>query len=75
ERAICNLCGVVYSSNSKYGTGHIDRHLKTKHLAEISEANGDSDLSNFVYSKANMRKGLALYVAAAKQPFTFGDDI
>ncbi|GAB2287204.1 hypothetical protein Dimus_021586 [Dionaea muscipula] len=71
QRAICNICGLVYSSNSKYGTGHIDRHLKTKHLAEISEANGDSDLSNFVYSKANMRKGLALYVAAAEQPFTF----
>ncbi|GAB2228457.1 hypothetical protein Droror1_Dr00010296 [Drosera rotundifolia] len=77
QRAICNFCLSDFSSQSKYGTGHLGRHLKSSHMDEISAANSDSgpNLSNFSYSNVRMRKGLALYVAAAEQPFIFGDDM
>lgn len=49
----------------------------TQHMDEISAVDSDSgpNLSNFSYSNARMRKGLALYVAASGQPFAFGDDM
>ncbi|KAF7151268.1 hypothetical protein RHSIM_Rhsim02G0026300 [Rhododendron simsii] len=70
-RAVCHYCETNYSSKSNHGVGQHTRHLRTKHEDKIG---GASD-SNFVYSKEKMRHGLALYVAAAEQPFTFGGDI
>ncbi|KAF7133375.1 hypothetical protein RHSIM_Rhsim09G0159100 [Rhododendron simsii] len=52
-------------------SGPHGRHLLKYHSDKI----GNASDSNFVYSKEKMRHGLALYVAAAEQPFTFGDDI
>ncbi|KAF7124630.1 hypothetical protein RHSIM_Rhsim12G0104300 [Rhododendron simsii] len=70
-RAVCHYCDTNYSSKSNHGVGQHTRHLRTKHEDKI----GDASDSNFVYSKEKMRHGLALYVAAAEQPFTFGGDI
>ena len=77
-RGVCNYCSNHYSCGSSGGTGHIERHLRKKHNDEIGVDGGDSSgtaVCNFVYTKPQMRHGLALYVAAAEQPFTFGDDI
>ena len=74
-RGVCNYCSNNYSCNSNGGIGHIERHLKNKHKEEISGGSSVTGVCNFVYSKSHMRNGLALYVAAAEQPFTFGDDI
>ena len=77
-RGVCNYCSNHYSCGSSGGTGHIERHLRKKHKDEIGVDGGDSSgtaVCNFVYTKPQMRHGLALYVAAAEQPFTFGDDI
>ncbi|KAF7148618.1 hypothetical protein RHSIM_Rhsim03G0138800 [Rhododendron simsii] len=71
-RAVCHYCDKNYKCLSNNGVGPHGRHLRKKHADKIGDA---SDGSNFVYSKEKMRHGLALYVAAAEQPFTFGDDI
>jgi hypothetical protein len=80
-KAVCNYCGVAYAGNSTYGVGSHGRHLKKQHLDKLTPAesgstvDGKNVLANFDYSKEKMRLGLALYVASAEQPFTFGDDI
>ncbi|KAI8574511.1 hypothetical protein RHMOL_Rhmol01G0360200 [Rhododendron molle] len=71
-RSVCHYCDKHYKCRSHNGNGPEGRHLKSKHADKIA---GASDSSNFVYSKEKMRHGLALYVTAAEQPFTFGDDI
>ncbi|KAI8534491.1 hypothetical protein RHMOL_Rhmol10G0094100 [Rhododendron molle] len=72
RRSVCNYCDKNYKRSSNNGVGPEQRHIRKKHADKIA---GASDSSNFVYSKEKMRHGLALYVAAAEQPFTFGDDI
>ncbi|XP_058181412.1 zinc finger BED domain-containing protein RICESLEEPER 2-like [Rhododendron vialii] len=67
-RAVCHYCDTYYKCKSNNGVGPHGRHLRSKHADKIGDA---SDSSNFVYSKEKMRHGLALYVAAAEQPFTF----
>ncbi|KAF7132238.1 hypothetical protein RHSIM_Rhsim09G0075300 [Rhododendron simsii] len=71
SRAVCHYCDKSYKCISNNGVGPHGRHLRKKHADKIGDA---SDI-NFVYSNEKMRHGLALYVAAAEQPFTFGDDI
>ncbi|KAF7134717.1 hypothetical protein RHSIM_Rhsim04G0042400 [Rhododendron simsii] len=80
KRAVCNYCGSDFSCNSNHGTGSTGRHFKNIHKKDLEEgrlgSSGPSGgLSKFKYSKPKMREGLARYVAAAEQPFTFGDDI
>ncbi|KAI8550039.1 hypothetical protein RHMOL_Rhmol06G0073200 [Rhododendron molle] len=72
RRSVCNYCDKNYKRSSNNGVGPEQRHIRKKHADKIA---GASDSSNFVYSKEKMRHGLTLYVAAAEQPFTFGDDI
>ncbi|KAG5516263.1 hypothetical protein RHGRI_037083 [Rhododendron griersonianum] len=85
-RAVCNYCPNTYTCSSNGGVGHIERHLINKHEkfkhTIVGQGSGESGgidtvggMSNFVYSQSSMREGLALYVVAAEQPFTFGDDI
>jgi hypothetical protein len=80
-KATCNHCGKVFSSNTNHGIGSHTRHINKQHKEKIigSESISNIDrtnvLSNFNYSKEKMRHGLALYVASAEQPFTFGDDV
>ncbi|KAF7148982.1 hypothetical protein RHSIM_Rhsim03G0173000 [Rhododendron simsii] len=71
QRAVCHYCDTNYKCLSNNGVGPHGRHLEKHHPDKIANAS----CSNFVYSKEKMRHGLALYVAAAEQPFTFGDDI
>ncbi|KAF7126361.1 hypothetical protein RHSIM_Rhsim11G0014000 [Rhododendron simsii] len=71
QRAVCHYCDTHYKCLSNNGVGPHGRHLQKYHADKI----GNASDSNFVYSKEKMRHGLALYVAAAEQPFTFGDDI
>ncbi|XP_058192137.1 zinc finger BED domain-containing protein RICESLEEPER 2-like [Rhododendron vialii] len=85
SRAVCNYCPNNYTCVSKGGVGHLQRHLENKHKkfkhseVGVSGESGGFDsvggTSNFVYSQSSMREGLARYVVAAEQPFTFGDDI
>ncbi|KAG5557678.1 hypothetical protein RHGRI_007803 [Rhododendron griersonianum] len=83
-RAVCNYCPNTYTCSSNGGVGHIERHLQNKHEkfkhTVVGQDSGESGgtvggMSNFVYSQSSMREGLARYVVAAEQPFTFGDDI
>jgi hypothetical protein len=74
-RAACNYCGTHYTCVSDTGTGPHGRHLRNKHPDKIVSGESASSLKDFVYTKEKMRDGLAHYVAAAEQPFTFGDDI
>ncbi|KAG5531327.1 hypothetical protein RHGRI_026069 [Rhododendron griersonianum] len=74
KRSCCNYCDKNYSPDSNYGTGNMIKHLTKHHQDKIGNEHR-KDFSNFIYSKAEMRKGLARYVAAAEQPFTFGDDV
>ncbi|KAG5557536.1 hypothetical protein RHGRI_007693 [Rhododendron griersonianum] len=81
-KAVCNYCPNTYTCASSGGVGHIERHLNNIHKKfkhTVVEFGGESDTvggtSNFVYSQSSMREGLARYVVAAEQPFTFGDDI
>ncbi|KAI8559926.1 hypothetical protein RHMOL_Rhmol04G0214300 [Rhododendron molle] len=75
--------GVAASNTVAAGstsTGSTVRHFQNKHKKDLEEgrlgSSGPSGgLSKFQYSKPKMREGLARYVAAAEQPFTFRDDI
>jgi hypothetical protein len=44
-------------------------------LENMMGPSGDNVMNTFVYSQSKMREGLALYIAAFEQPFSFGQDL
>ena len=87
---VCKICKKKYLHGKLGGTGTVTRHMQNVHTAiwgENSEGgepigakqsqlsqSASGGLGNFVYSQKKMRDGLARYIAAAKQPFTFVED-
>ena len=81
-KASCKYCEKILLGSGN-GTSHLKRHA-VKYFAKNANNVGTSQsqinfpegggMGNFSYSNVRMREGLAIYTAAAEQPFTFGAD-
>ncbi|XP_072951776.1 zinc finger BED domain-containing protein RICESLEEPER 1-like [Typha angustifolia] len=81
KRATCKLCGVIYISDSKYGTGNMKRHilvcpkLKTKDIGQLFLAKSEGSMSLHVskFDQEKYRELMTMTVVKHELPFQFVD--